>query len=288
MLLALREALEYVSARHLRLSKVSTDGILLLLKFEFVRQLSADANNIVIALVRDKEATERKIAAEITASNITVVQADITNIKDLQAAVAIISEITNGTLDYVIANAGKISDWSGLDDVQDLGLADPKLLEEDMLDLFRINVVGNAHLFNLVVPLVRKGIAKKVIAISSGLAEPTMTTKWKLTLGYPYAVSKGALNTLITKFQAQYIDEGILFLAVCPGTVDTGHLVNPNEKQQNNLMAMGAAFQKYQPNFTGPVLPSEAVADVLKVVHNATIEKDAGGFVSHFGNQQWL
>ncbi|KAF3074082.1 hypothetical protein CFAM422_003842 [Trichoderma lentiforme] len=254
--------------------------------FEFVRQLSADANNIVIALVRDKEATERKIAAEITASNITVVQADITNIKDLQAAVAIISEITNGTLDYVIANAGKISDWSGLDDVQDLGLADPKLLEEDMLDLFRINVVGNAHLFNLVVPLVRKGIAKKVIAISSGLAEPIMTTKWKLTLGYPYAVSKGALNTLITKFQAQYIDEGILFLAVCPGTVDTGHLVNPNEKQQNNLMAMGAAFQKYQPNFTGPVRPSEAVTDVLKVVHNATIEKDAGGFVSHFGNQQ--
>ncbi|EHK50779.1 uncharacterized protein TrAtP1_005217 [Trichoderma atroviride] len=256
--------------------------------FEFVRQLSADANNIVVALVRDKEATEKKIAAEITASNITVVQADITNIEELQAAVAIVSKVTNGTLDYVIANAGKISDWSGLDDVQDLGLGDPKLLEEDMLELFRINVVGNAHLFNLVVPLVRKGTAKKVIAISSGLAESTMTIRWRLTLGYPYAVSKGALNTLITKFQAQYIDEGILFLAVCPGTVDTGHLVNPNEKQQNNLMAMGAAFQKYQPNFTGPVQPSEAVTDVLKVVHNATIEKDAGGFVSHLGNQQWL
>lgn len=268
--------------------QLSTDHILLSLKFEFVRQLSADANNVVVALVRDKEATEKKIAAEITASNITVVQADMTKVEELQAAVAIVSKITNGKLDYVIANAGKISDWSGLDDVQDLGLADPKLLEEDMLDLFRINVVGNAHLFNLVVPLVRKGTAKKVIAISSGLAEPTMTNKWKLTLGYPYVVSKGALNTLITKFQAQYIDEGILFLAVCPGTVDTGHLLNPNEKQQNNLMAMGAAFQTYQPNFTGPVQPSEAVTDVLKVMHNATIEKDAGGFVSHLGNQQWL
>lgn len=174
----------------------------------------------MLALVRDKEATEKKIVAEIAASNITVVQADITNIKELKAAANIVSKITNGTLDYLIANAGKISDWSGLDDVHDLGLADPKLLEEDMLDLFRINVVGNTHLFNLFVPLVQKGTAKKVIAISSGLVEPTMTKEWKLTLGYPYEVSKGALNTLITKFHAQYIDEGILFLAVCPGTVD--------------------------------------------------------------------
>lgn len=175
---------------------------------------------LLLALVRDKEATEKKIVAEIAASNITVVQADITNIKELKAAANIVSKITNGTLDYLIANAGKISDWSGLDDVHDLGLADPKLLEEDMLDLFRINVVGNTHLFNLFVPLVQKGTAKKVIAISSGLVEPTMTKEWKLTLGYPYEVSKGALNTLITKFHAQYIDEGILFLAVCPGTVD--------------------------------------------------------------------
>jgi NAD(P)-dependent dehydrogenase (short-subunit alcohol dehydrogenase family) len=241
-----------------------------------------------VALVRDKEATEKKIVAEIAATNITVVQADITKFEELKSAIAIVSKVTNGTLDYLIANAGKISDWSGLDDVQDLSLADPKLLEADMLDLFRINVVGNAHLFNLVVPLIRKGTAKKVIAISSGLAEPTMTNKWKLTLGYPYVVSKGALNTLITKFQAQYINEGILFLAVCPGTVNTGHLLNPNPKQQKNLMVMGEAFQKYQPNFTGPVQPSEAVTDVLKVIHHATVEKDAGGFVSHLGNQQWL
>lgn len=266
----------------------STDNIWLLLKFEFVRQLSANANNIVVALVRDKEATEKKIAAEIGASNITVVQADITNTDELKAAVDTVSKVTNGTLDYLIANAAKIANWSGLDDVEDLGLADPKLLEEEMLDLFRVNVVGNAHLFNLFVPLIQKGNAKKAIAISSSIAEPAMTKMGKLTLGYPYAVSKGALNTLITKFQAQYIDDGVLFLAVCPGAVDTGHLLNPVGKQQTNIMSMMAAFQKYQPKFTGPVQPSEAVADVLKVIHNATIEKDAGDFVSHLGNKQWL
>ncbi|RFU80103.1 short chain dehydrogenase [Trichoderma arundinaceum] len=256
--------------------------------FEFVRQLSANPKNNVVALVRNKEATEKKIAAEIGASNITVVQADITDSDALKASIDNVSKATNGRLDYLIANAGKISDWSGLDDVQDLASADPKALEEDMLDLFRVNVVGNAHLFNFFIPLIRNGSAKKVIAISSGLAEQVMTKNFKLTLSFPYVVSKGALNTLITKFQAQYIDEGILFLAVCPGTVDTGHMPNPSKKQLNNLMAMGAAFQKYQPNFTGPAQPSEAVADVLKVVHNATVEKDAGAFVSHFGNQQWL
>lgn len=241
-----------------------------------------------MALVRNKEATEKKIAAEIGASNITVVQADITDSDALKATVDIVSKATKGSLDYLIANAGMISNWSGMDDVHDLALVDPKELEEDMLDLFRINVVGNAHLFSLFVPLVQKGSAKKIIAISTGLAAPVMIKNLKLTLGFPYVVSKGALNTLIAMFQAQYIDEGILFLSMCPGSVDTGNNTNPTEKQMNNLMAMGGAFQKYQPNFTGPVQPSEAVMDMLKALHNATVEKDAGAFVSHFGNQQWL
>lgn len=241
-----------------------------------------------MALVRNKEATEEKIAVEIGASNITVVQADITDTNALKATIDIVSKATKGGLDYIIANAGKISDWSGMDDVQDLATADPALLEEEMLDLFRINVIGNAHLFNFFIPLVRNGRAKKVIAISSGFADEVVTKNFKLTLAYPYTVSKGALNTLMTKFQAQYIDEGILFLSVCPGIVNTRPAPNPTEKQMSNLMAMGAAFQKYQPKFTGPVPPSDAAADVLKIIHNSTVEKDAGAFLSHFGNKQWL
>lgn len=39
--------------------------------------------------------------------------------------------------------------------------------------------------------------------------------------GAPYAASKAALNLLIAKFSASYADEGILFLSLCPGLVDT-------------------------------------------------------------------
>lgn len=258
-------------------------------KFEFIRQLSSDPKNTVVALVRDKETTEKKIADELGVSNITVVQADITDSDALKATFDIVSKATNGGLDYIIANAAKMSYWSGRDDVEDLVSADPKLLDEDMVDMFRINVVGNAHLFNIFLPLIRNGRAKKVIAISTGLADQVTTKNLRLTLGYPYAISKAALNSLIVKFHAQYVDEGILFLAVCPGTVDTGHqMSNMTEKQMKNMMALGAAFRKYQPNFTGPAAPADAVRDVLKTIENATIEKDGGEFVSHFGNKQWL
>jgi hypothetical protein len=48
------------------------------------------------------------------------------------------------------------------------------------------------------------------------------------------------------------------------------------------------AFKKYQPAFAGPISPAESVKSVMKVVEGATIEKDAGSFVSHYGNKLWL
>lgn len=39
--------------------------------------------------------------------------------------------------------------------------------------------------------------------------------------GPPYSVSKAAASLLVAKFQASYRDQGILFLSLCPGAVDT-------------------------------------------------------------------
>jgi NAD(P)-dependent dehydrogenase (short-subunit alcohol dehydrogenase family) len=89
--------------------------------------------------------------------------------------------------------------------------------------LFKVNVIGNVHLFNLFIPLVLKGRVKKVITISSGLADIEVTSKFDLDHAAPYAISKAAMNAAVAKFSAQYAKNGVLFMSICPGAVNTGH-----------------------------------------------------------------
>lgn len=51
---------------------------------------------------------------------------------------------------------------------------------------------------------------------------------------------------------------------------------------------MVGAFKEYAPTFEGPITPHKSVEMVLKVIDEATLEKNGGGFVSHYGNKQWL
>lgn len=49
-------------------------------QWEFLRQISTDSNNIVIGLVRNKSATEKKVKTELPEhTNIHIVEADITD-----------------------------------------------------------------------------------------------------------------------------------------------------------------------------------------------------------------
>jgi NAD(P)-dependent dehydrogenase (short-subunit alcohol dehydrogenase family) len=98
----------------------------------------------------------------------------------------------------------------------------PETLEKELMHLLRVNVVGNIHLFSVFVPLLRQGQIKKAIAISSGQAALDMIPKLQIELSSLYAISKAALNTAVAKFSAQYNKEGILFMSICPGLVNTG------------------------------------------------------------------
>ena len=70
-------------------------------------------------------------------------------------------------------------------------------------------------------PLIVKGDAKKVISISSGMADNDLVTKFGVYEAGPYTVSKSAMNMVVSKFQAEYESDGVLFLSVSPGVVDT-------------------------------------------------------------------
>ena len=102
----------------------------------------------------------------------------------------------------------------------------PDVLEKDLLETFAVNTISNIHLINLYLPLIQQGAAKKVIAISTGMADIDLIAKFNVANGAPYSISKAALNAAVAKFSAQYAGEGVLFMSISPGLVDTGGFDN--------------------------------------------------------------
>lgn len=100
----------------------------------------------------------------------------------------------------------------------------PAALEEELMAGCKTNIVGTVHLFNLFLPLILKGQQKKVIAISSGHADLDLISKYEIEVTGPYAVGKAATNVVVAKFGAEYAKDGVLFMSISPGFVDTGHL----------------------------------------------------------------
>jgi NAD(P)-dependent dehydrogenase (short-subunit alcohol dehydrogenase family) len=103
------------------------------------------------------------------------------------------------------------------------------------LDSFRINALGNVHLFAAFVPLIKKGALKKVIAISSGMGDTELVAEHAIDNAIGYAVSKAALNMIVAKFHAQYREEGILFVSISPGVVDTGRTCEHTHQFENSI-----------------------------------------------------
>lgn len=100
---------------------------------------------------------------------------------------------------------------------------DPAALEAELLAGCKSNVVGNIFLFSLFIPLILRGKQKKVIAISSAMGDIDFIAKNNIEASGPYAVGKAATNTVVAKFSAKYAKDGVLFMSICPGVVDTGH-----------------------------------------------------------------
>ena len=106
-----------------------------------------------------------------------------------------------------------------------------------MAQLTQTNVTGNIHLFHLFLPLVQRGRAKKVVAISSGMADLDLVNRFEVEVGALYSASKAALNLIVAKFSAQYKREGILFLSISPGLVDVG---KNKEGECDFLLSLGS------------------------------------------------
>ncbi|KAK6074995.1 hypothetical protein SCUP234_07994 [Seiridium cupressi] len=259
--------------------------------YEFLSQLSADPNNTVFGLVRDKAVADKKITTNFPdRKNIHIIQADVTDYEAVKNAADYVSTTTGGSIDYIIANAGIVSLKAALAGFGELS-QDHQWLEQDISTTFRTNVIGPINLFNLFVPLLLEGKTKKAIAISSGMADSDMVTTHDIYHSGPYAISKAALNMAVAKFSAEYRKQGALFMSICPGWVKTemGNDSAQTELEKQSFVELFTKFQEYEPSFQGPITPEESVKAVLSVLYNSSVEGgQAGAYLSHHGNKRWL
>ena len=81
--------------------------------------------------------------------------------------------------------------------------------------------MGVVHTTNAFLPLIKLGNSKKVVLISSGVGDLDLTLATEHAASGPYSISKAAANMAFAKYAAQYKKEGIVFLSISPGLVDT-------------------------------------------------------------------
>ncbi|KAI3328448.1 hypothetical protein F4824DRAFT_506547 [Ustulina deusta] len=101
----------------------------------------------------------------------------------------------------------------------------PQVLSDKFHKSTEVNVLANIYLYNLFLPQILKGSVKNVVRITSGIADIDWINNYEIEELAVNAMSKAALNVVTAKFSAQYKREGVLFLSVCAGLVDTGHFV---------------------------------------------------------------
>lgn len=62
-------------------------------------------------------------------------------------------------------------------------------------------------------------------------ADNDLINRFSIPIAAPYSISKAAVNTLVSKYNATFgKSEGILFMAISPGLVDTSEGKQPTEE----------------------------------------------------------
>ncbi|KZT04733.1 NAD(P)-binding protein [Laetiporus sulphureus 93-53] len=255
---------------------------------EFVRQLSTSADNVVFGLVRNK-ATATKLfdlARDAPHSNVHILQADVLDLKALKAAAEEVSKVTGGSLDYLINNAAYL-EVERRNLLLDEYPAD--LVDKDIVDSIRVNVVGVIHTTNAFLPLLRVSSAQpaKVISLGSGLSDPDFTVSTGFASSAPYAISKAALVLTIAKYAAEYKDQNVAFITISPGLVDTRG-AQPTPELIREYEIISEKIKNVYPDWEGkPLTPEQSVRMMLKVLSGLGMQ-DTGAFISHFGNKKWV
>ncbi|KAI0030299.1 hypothetical protein K488DRAFT_54524 [Vararia minispora EC-137] len=186
---------------------------------EFVRQLALDKEDLVFAMVRNKERATHLIPIAEANQNVLVLEADATDYEALKAAASRVSEVTGGKLDVIITNHARTGSgtryWTPITqmcvycNMWRIAIA------------YRVNTVGAMHVINAFLPPLRAGTMKHIVAISSAAGDLDLVLRSRENLLAAYAASKAALNIVIAKYAANLRSEGFMCVPLNPGMVNT-------------------------------------------------------------------
>ena len=189
------------------------------MQYEWLRQLSTDPENTIIGLVRTPASVEAKLSSDKIA-NVHILQADMADHVALNNAAQEVSKITKGSLDYLIVN-GVYSDGDHNRLTPTAFTGHEEVLRREMIRSLDVNVVGVIYSINAFLPLVRKSTIKKVVALTTGLADTDIAPKSGVPNFVVYSSMKAALNMVIARYSVELREDGIVFLALSPGIVLT-------------------------------------------------------------------
>ena len=191
------------------------------LGYTFLQHLARDPQNVIFGTARSVEAVVDKVDKD-GLKNVSIVQADLLDRSSIQKAASQISKQLGGKLDYLILNAAYASTQDAerfLDEYN----SDPENLERELEMTWKTNVVGVIDSINAFLPLIKRGSAKKVLTLSTGMADIELIREYDIWEGAAYSISKAGLNAVVAKYAARYGTESILLFSISPGFVNTGN-----------------------------------------------------------------
>lgn len=129
---------------------------------------------------------------------------------------------------------------------------------QDVADTYQVNAMGPLRMSVALLPNVRRGTAKKLVHVTSGMGSISDNTSGGY---YAYRMSKAALNMMSRSLAVDLKSEGITSVVINPGWVQTD---------------MGGR--------SAPTPVSESVRGILREVDRATVA-DSGEFLNWRGNR---
>ncbi|KAF8521922.1 hypothetical protein BU17DRAFT_87481 [Hysterangium stoloniferum] len=245
---------------------------------EFVRQLSAAAENTVFALVRSKMTALSAPSTVLNENrhNVHIIEADVTDVKAMRAAAEEVAKITGGGLDVLIENAAAINgenDWRRIIDFD----GEDEILQKEFDNAFKVNVMGVIYSALSFLPLLRIGKTRKIIVISSQGGNPDFVYKAGLTGMSAYGTSKAGTNMVVAKLALELQGEGFVVVGLSPGLVDTSR-DNPLPRSPKNMEWLVACIKNFREKFPqsqGMLSVDVSVEKQLKLIAECTV-KDNG------------
>ncbi|KAL2871681.1 SDR family oxidoreductase [Aspergillus lucknowensis] len=251
---------------------------------ELVRQLAATPTNTVLAIVRNPESHAISSLAS-THPNVHILKGDVTDPQSILEAASAAARITDGKLDVLIHCSNAV-DMSTMAYNPTQFPFDPAATRAAFEPSLSTAVYGGLWTTNAFLPLIEKGAQKKIVHISTGMADLDFTRKSGVSYGVAYSVAKAGMNVQVAKYAAELEPKGIKVLALSPGWVDTWEGEKPPQVIEG-LNKMLKEFQKVEPELKEQIQPEESVRKCLQVIDQLDAER-SGLFLSHNGNTNWL